>query len=198
MKTIVIAGGIGAGKSAATNYLASRGFSIIDADDVARAVTLPGEPAWQAMRDAFGDAVLRDDRTIDRAFVANLVFHDASALKRLNSITHGAIGIEILRRIGEATSSAVFIALPLFRPEHRSAFEVDEVWAVLASPDVALARLVEHREFTEDDARARLANQVTNEDRVPLVDRVLWNDGTVEELRARIDAELARCGLDHG
>ena len=58
MKRIVIAGGIGAGKSAATEYLAIRGFPIIDADDVARAVTQPGEPAWQAMRDAFGDAVV--------------------------------------------------------------------------------------------------------------------------------------------
>jgi len=198
VKRIVIAGGIGAGKSAATEYLAIRGFPIIVADDVARAVTQPGEPAWQAMRDAFGDAVLRNDQTIDRAFVADLVFHDVSALKRLNSITHGHIGIEIIRRIGETTSDAVFIALALFRPEHRSAFEVDEVWAVLASPDVALGRLVEHREFTEDDARARLANQATNEERVPLVDRVLWNDGTLEELHAKVDAELARCGLVHG
>ena len=69
---------------------------------------------------------------------------------------------------------------------------------MLASPDVALGRLVEHREFTEDDARARLANQATNEERVPLVDRVLWNDGTLEELHAKVDAELARCGLVHG
>jgi len=63
VKIIAIAGGIGAGKSAATDYLADRGFAVIDADDVAHAVTQPGEPAWAAMRDAFGDAVLGPDQT---------------------------------------------------------------------------------------------------------------------------------------
>ena len=198
MKRIVIAGGIGAGKSAATEYLASRGFSIVDADDVARAVTQPGEPTWSAMRDAFGDAVLQDDQTLDRAFIAEVVFHDSSALKRLNLITHGPIGQEILRRIGEATSSAVFIALPLFREEHRAVLGLDEVWGILASPEVAIARLRKYRDFTEDDARARLATQITNEERATLVDQVLWNDGTVEELHAKLDAQLVRSVLSNG
>jgi dephospho-CoA kinase len=198
VKRIVIAGGIGAGKSAATDYLASLGFPVIDADDVARAVTEPGQPAWRAMRDAFGDAVLRDDRSLDRAFVAEVVFHDPSALRRLNLITHGHIGEEILRQVGRVTGSAVFISIPLFRPEHRAAFNLDEVWAILASPEVALARLVEQRHFSEEDARARLASQITNEERFSLVDHVLWNDGTIEELYLELDAQLTRSGLVHG
>ncbi len=171
---------------------------MIDADDVARTVTEPGEPAWHALRDAFGDAVLAPDRTIDRAFVADVVFHDASALKRLNMITHGAIGAEILRRTGHVSSKAVFIALPLFRVEHRAAFSPDEVWAILVSPEVAVSRLVEHRQFREEDARARLANQISNEERASIVDQVLWNDGSVDELYAQLDTQLRRCGLVHG
>lgn len=198
MKKIVIAGGIGAGKSAATEYLASRGFAIVDADDVARAVTQPGEPTWRAIRDAFGDAVLQDDQTLDRAFIAEIVFHDSSALKRLNLITHGAIGQEILRRMQKATSIAVFVALPLYREEHRTALGLDEVWGILVSPEVAIARLVAHREFSEDDARARLAAQITNEERASLVDQVLWNDGTIEELHAQLDTQLVRSGLSNG
>jgi dephospho-CoA kinase len=198
VKKIVIAGGIGAGKSAATDYLGSRGFAVIDADDVARSVTQPGEPAWSALRDAFGDAVLAEDRTLDRAFVAEIVFHDSSALKRLNMITHGAIGAEIVRRMGEVTSSAVFVALPLYRREHRAAFDLDEVWAILASPDLAVSRLVEHRQFSEDDARARLASQITNEERAAMADQVLWNDGSIEELHVQLDAQLVRCGLRDG
>jgi dephospho-CoA kinase len=198
VKIIAIAGGIGAGKSAATDYLADRGFAVIDADDVAHAVTQPGEPAWAAMRDAFGDAVLGPDQTLDRAFVADVVFHDPSALKRLNLITHGRIGEGILTRIGGASSRAVFIALPLYRPEHRAIFQIDEVWAVLASPDVALSRLVEHRQFSRTDARARLASQDTNEQRASIADHVLWNNGTFDELYAQLDGQLLRCGLIDG
>jgi dephospho-CoA kinase len=198
VKKIVIAGGIGAGKSAATDYLAGRGFGVVDADDVARAITQEGEPAWYAIRDAFGDAVLRADESLDRSFIADIVFHDPSALKRLNAITHPRIGEEIVRRIHQASSSTVFIALPLFRPEHRQALALDEVWAVLVSADVATSRLVEHRQFTAEDVQARLANQMTNEERASLVDQVIWNNGTLEELHTKLDEQLARLGLVRG
>lgn len=181
-----------------TDYLTGHGFAVLDADEVAHAVTQPGEPAWRAIRDAFGDGVLAKDATLDRAFVAEVVFHDPTALKRLNLITHGQIAREILRRIDLVRAPVVFLALPLFRREHREAFSLDEVWAVLASPDVALSRLVERRGFTRTDAEARLASQISNEERAKLVERVLWNDGTLEELYAKLDHELDRCGLVRG
>ncbi len=198
MKRIVIAGGIGAGKSAVTAYLATLGFPVIDADDVAHDVTRPGEPAWQALRDAFGDAVLAPDQTLDRAFVADIVFHDQTALKRLNLITHGHIGHEIARRVDAASGTAVFISLPLFRKEHRATLKVDEVWAILTEPHTALSRLVEQRSFSEDDARARLASQMSNEERVSLVDVVLHNDGSLDDLHRALDDQLERSGLSHG
>ncbi len=195
VKRIVIAGGIGAGKSALTDRLVELGHEVIDADVVAREVTEIGKPAWQALRDAFGDAVLSADRSLDRAFVADVVFHDRSALRRLNMITHGHIGLEILRRLDASSAPAVFIALPLFRPEHRSSFDVDQVWAVQVSPEVAIRRLVELRGFSEDDARARLANQMTNDERSAIVDKVMWNDGTLDDLYAKLDQVLVQSGL---
>jgi dephospho-CoA kinase len=198
MKRIAIAGGIGAGKSEATRYLLERGFGVIDADDVARNVVQPGEPAWRALRDAFGDAVLRPDLTLDREFLAQVVFNDPTALRRLNSITHGRIGIEITRALHEVTGAAVFIALPLFRPEHRSIFELDEVWSIQASFETALSRLVQYRAMSEEDARARLASQMTNQEREEIVDRVMWNDGTISELHIELDAQLERSGLTRG
>jgi dephospho-CoA kinase len=128
MKRIAVAGGIGAGKTAATDRLSSLGYEVIDADEVAHQITEPGQPAWQALRDAFGDAVLSTDQSLDRAFVAQIVFNDASALQRLNLITHGYIGREIVRRLDAATGRAVFVALPLYRPEHRDTFKFDETW----------------------------------------------------------------------
>jgi dephospho-CoA kinase len=198
MKRIVIAGGIGAGKSALAQRLSDLGFTVVDADDVAHDVTSPGSPTLSALVDAFGGAVLDEEGSLDRAFVAEVVFHDASALRRLNAITHGPIGVEIVRRLDAAEGDAVFAAIPLFRNEHRGAFALDAVWAVQVAPETAIRRLIEGRGFSEADARARLANQVSNDERAALADLVLSNDGTIEDLYAQLDAALAGAGLARG
>jgi dephospho-CoA kinase len=198
VKRIVIAGGIGAGKSAVAQRLRDLGFVVVDADDVAHDVTAPGSPTLATLVDAFGSAVLDTEGALDRAFVAEVVFHDPTALRRLNSITHGAIGVEIVRRLDEADGDAVFAAIPLYRPEHRAAFSLDAVWSVQVSPETAIRRLVNGRGFAEADARARLATQMNNDERAAIVDRVLWNEGTVDELYTELDAALAEAGLSRG
>jgi dephospho-CoA kinase len=195
VKRVAIAGGIGAGKSAVADYLASRGWPIVDADVVARRIVEPGEPAWRALRDAFGTAVLTKDLEIDRPFLAEVVFHDASALRRLNQITHGYIGTEMTREIDAIEADAVFIALPLYHAEHRGLLRLDEVWVLEVDPETAVARLVASRGFTDADARARLAAQPSNDERRALADRVIANEGTIEELHAMIDAALEGLGV---
>lgn len=198
MKRIVIAGGIGAGKSAVCEYLATRGFAIVDADLIARDVTATGTAAWIALRDAFGDAILTEDGSLDRAFVAEIVFHDATALRRLNAITHAQIGLEMLRQLDAAVGEAAFAAIPLYRPETRSPLRIDEVWAVAVEPATAVRRLCDGRGFNEEDARARLAAQMSNEDRGAIADRVLWNEGTIDELHAQVDLALEQAGIARG
>lgn len=190
MKRVALAGGIGAGKTILSERLAALGWPVIDADVIARKVVQKGEPAWVALRDAFGTAVLTPAGELDRAFMADVAFHDASALRRLNHVTHGYIGSEIIRELDAADADVVFIALPLYRTEHRDAFRLDEVWAVVVDPEIALTRLVEQRGFNEEDARARLAAQMSNEERQALADRVLFNNGSLEELFAQLDSAL--------
>ena len=198
MKRIAIAGGIGAGKTAVTNRLRDLSFDVVDADDVAHGVTAKGSATWQSLRDAFGDAVLADDGSLDRPFVADIVFSDPSALRRLNAITHGAIGVEILRRLESASGDVVFLAIPLFRPEHRVAFSLSEAWAIMASPEIAQRRLVESRGFSDEDARARLASQASNDERAAMVDRVIWNEGTLVELFEQLDEVLRESSVVRG
>lgn len=182
MRKIALSGGIGAGKSAVSDYLASRRYFVVDADDIARRVVEPGQGAYVALCDAFGGAVLTAEKTIDRTFLADVVFHDATALRRLNAITHAQIGRGINEALDAAHARAAFVAIPLFRPEHREVFQLDEVWAVLATPEIALKRLVELRGLSEDDATSRMRAQETNEERAASADVVLWNDGTLAEL----------------
>ncbi|MFY9782276.1 MAG: dephospho-CoA kinase [Acidimicrobiales bacterium] len=196
MKRVVIAGGIGAGKTAVAERLTYLGFPVIDADIVARRVVEKGEPAWHALLDAFGTAVLDDSGEIDRRFLADVVFHDESALRRLNNVTHGYIGEEIARELDNTSGPVVFAAVPLFRREHRSLFQLDEAWAVLVEPATALERLVKLRGFSEEDARSRLAAQMGNEERMAIVDRVIWNDGTLDELFGQLDAALEDLGVE--
>jgi dephospho-CoA kinase len=183
-------GGIGAGKTAVTDRLLSLGFSVIDADEAARHVVEKGQPAWRALQDAFGSAVLTPEGDIDRKFLADVVFHDTSALRRLNHITHGYIGDELIARAATAGGETVFIAIPLYRPAHRAALGLDEVWAVLAEPETAMERLTMLRGFDGEDARARLAAQESNSDRTALADRVIWNRGSLEELYSQVDEAL--------
>jgi dephospho-CoA kinase len=190
VKRVSVAGGIGAGKTAVTDRLLSLGFSVIDADVVARHVVEKGEPAWIALRDAFGTAVLTPEGDIDRKFLADVVFHDASALRRLNNITHSYIAAEIAVGLDDATGSAVFVALPLYRPEHREAFNFDETWAIQVDPAVAFQRLTTQRGLEADDALARLAVQMDNGYRASIVDRVIWNDGTIDDLYRSVDVAL--------
>jgi dephospho-CoA kinase len=198
MKRIAIAGGIGAGKSLACEFLVKKGFSVIDSDDVAHQIVEPDKPAWQAIRDAFGDSVLKSDLTIDREFLAKIIFSNDSARNRLNAITHPAIGIEVLRQIEACTTPAVFVALPLYRVEHRQIFSLDSAWAVLVSPEIAKKRLVEYRGFSESDAQARIDTQVSNELRSSIVDRVVWNEGSPEELERSLNEALLGEGLLSG
>ncbi len=190
VKRVSVAGGIGAGKTAVTDRLSSLGFSVIDADVVARQVVEKGEPAWIALRDAFGTAVLTPEGDIDRKFLADVVFHDASALRRLNSITHGYIAAEIAAELSNATGPAVFVALPLYRSEHREAFGFDETWAVQVDPTTAFQRLTTQRGLEADDALSRLAAQMDNDARAAIVDRVIWNDGTIDDLYEALDVAL--------
>jgi dephospho-CoA kinase len=190
VKRVAIAGGIGAGKSTVTDRLTTLGFSVVDADIIARQVVEQGRPAWRALVDAFGTAVLTPEGDIDRKFLADVVFHDASALRRLNHITHGYIGAQMRAELDAASGDVVFVAIPLYRPEHRNELGLSEVWAIEVRPETALERLVTMRDMDAEDARARLAAQMSNDERTAFADRVIENDGTPDDLYASLDEAI--------
>jgi dephospho-CoA kinase len=196
VKRIALAGGIGAGKSTVVDYLRSEGHVAIDADEVYRQLTALGQPLLDALVDAFGAAALSADGELDRSYLASIVFTDPAALRQLNAITHGPIGLEIRRQLDASTGDVGFVALPLFRAEHRAQLALDEMWSVQVTPEVALDRLVAQRAMTPDSARARIAAQASNVEREQLADEVLWNNTDRESLFARVDELLRERGFD--
>lgn len=192
-----LTGGIGAGKSTVAERLAGHGAVLIDADRIAREVVAPGGPAYQPVVDRFGPSVLGPDGTVDRAALAAVVFGDERALADLNAITHPAVGAVMLeRRHGAYPDGTVVVCdIPLLRPEHRSVLSLDLVVVVDCPTEVAVQRLVGLRGMAEHDARARIAAQVSRQERRASADIVVDNAGSREHLLGEVDrlwSDLAR------
>ena len=188
MKLIGLGGGIGAGKSTVSGALSRRGAVIVDADLIARQVVEPGTPALAALLDRFGPTILREDGSLDRGALAGLAFRDAESVAALNAITHPAIGAEINRQIAAHAHTGRVVILDAALLFDRSRDGLVGSIVVDVDPEVAIDRLVRFRNFDADDARRRVAAQMTREARVALADRVIDNSTTVEELEGQVDA----------
>jgi dephospho-CoA kinase len=187
---IGLTGPIGCGKSTVAGWLADRGAIVIDADEVAREVSAPGEPAHDAVIAAFGDAVRQDGGRLDRAALARVVFADPEALHRLEGIVQPVVRARILELIADAdgsTAPAVVIeAIKLV--EGGLAAVCDEVWLVTCAPTVQRERVVA-RGASAEDADRRIAAQAGLVERVrPAATRVLDTSGPLVDARSRVAA----------
>jgi dephospho-CoA kinase len=182
---IGLTGGIGSGKSTVSALLAERGAVIVDADRIAREVVEPGTPGLAAVVSAFGDGVVGPDGGLDRAALAAVVFADAEARARLDGIVHPLVRARAAEVVAAAPPDAVLVHdIPLL-VETGQAGRYELVLVVQAALGTRVARLVA-RGMTEDDARARIAAQATDEQRAAVADVVLDNSGTREELAAQV------------
>jgi dephospho-CoA kinase len=181
-----LTGGIGAGKSTVAAGLESRGAVIIDADRIARDIVQPGTPALEALADRFGPGIIAADGSLDRAALAALAFRDPSARADLEAVTHPAIQKEMARQTATWAESdrVVVLDIPLLkerRPPMVGVIVVD------VPEDVAVERLVAQRGFDADDARRRIAAQISRDDRRALADVVVDNSGDRSQLETELD-----------
>ena len=183
-RIIAVSGGIGSGKSSVTRVFASRGAVTADADAIAREILEPGEPTLTEVARAFGDDLLREDGSLDRALLASRVFGGAGAderVARLNAITHPVIeerAWSILRGAPEGSLAVYDIPL-LVEGDHADRF--DAVVIVDASLEERVKRL-EGRGVAPEDARARIRAQASSEERRAIATIWIDNEGSAEEL----------------
>nr|WP_201760689.1 dephospho-CoA kinase [Nonomuraea sp. K271] len=198
--TTGLTGGIGSGKSEVSRRLAVRGAMVIDADKIAREVVEPGTPGLAKVVATFGDEVLHPDGSLDRQRLGSVVFDDAERLAELNAIVHPLVGerVEELRR--QAPDEAIVVYDVPLLVENNLASMYDVVIVVDAADEVRVRRLAEHRGMPEADARARIAAQASREERLAAADIVVPNEGSLDELDARVaevwDELTRRAALD--
>ena len=184
---IGLTGGIGSGKSTVARRFAELGALVIDADALAREVVEPGTEGLAAVVAEFGEQVLDDDGRLDRPALAQLVFGDEAARGRLNAIVHPRVRARAVELIAAAPPGTVVVQDVPLLVETGQADTYDLVVVVEAPEELRVRRLARDRGMSADEVRARMAAQATDEQRRAVADVVLVNDGTPDDLRAKVD-----------
>lgn len=183
-----LTGGIASGKSTVADRFVERGMELIDADDVAREVVLPGTEAWKEIIEHFGDEVLDADGFVDRPALGQIVFADPDKRTLLNEITHPRVISRIADQLEILTAfdGVVVVDVPLLVEAG-----VDRGYAavivVASTPETQLRRLVELRGMDAATAQARIDAQAPLERKLEVATHVIWNEGSLEDLRTEAD-----------
>ncbi|MFV0318435.1 MAG: dephospho-CoA kinase [Microthrixaceae bacterium] len=187
MLLVGLTGGIGSGKSTVGRALVERGAVLVDADAIVHRLQSPGTAVFAEMVQRFGEGIVADDGTLDRAAVAEIVFNDADALADLGKIVHPKVHEEIERQVAaqDGTDNVVVLDIPLLAETGRPGLVGTIV--VDLDPDEAVRRLVLYRDFDEADARARIGAQAGRSERLEVADFVVDNSGSPEDLDAEMD-----------
>ena len=182
-------GGIGSGKSSVAERLVARGAGLVDADATVKALQRPGEAVFDAMVEHFGPTIVGGDGELDRPAIAAIVFNDEDQLKALNKIVHPAVRTSMQEQRDELarTHQVVILDIPLLVEGSSAYADLAGVIVVDVPTELAVERLIEFRGFAEDDARARIASQVSREERTKMADFVVDNSGTLDDLDSQVD-----------
>jgi dephospho-CoA kinase len=184
-----LTGGIASGKSTVARMFQEEGACVIDFDKLAHVVEEPDRPGWKAIVEYFGPDILNDDRTINRKKLGAIVFHDGEALDRLNRMVHPLVFEDWKQRVAEIQKShprAIVISdIPLLI-EVGMMHLLDVVLLVYVSPEEQIQRLLRRSGCSLKEANARLASQIAITDKIPHVDYVIDNGGSMEKTRTAV------------
>ncbi|MCK0155046.1 dephospho-CoA kinase [Alcanivorax sp. S6407] len=186
MFVIGLTGGIGSGKTAATDYLTTLGVTIVDADLASRVVVEPGKPALKAIAERFGDHVIAEDGALDRRALREIVFADPDALKALEGITHPAIGQELRNQIAASKSPYTVLVSPLLFETSQKDL-VHRTLVIDAPAELQVKRTMARDHVPEEQVAAIMKAQLERTKRLDQADDVVENHGSLEKLHGELD-----------
>jgi dephospho-CoA kinase len=191
MFVLGITGGIGCGKSTVAAICRDAGLPVIDADELSRQVTAAGGAAIAELKELFGHSVVDENGALNRQRMARIVFGNKKTLDQLSTIVHRHV-LEAMRsevdKLKDKKQRAVVLDVPI-PVKHGFLDLCDQVWVVWASEAVRIARL-SRRNMGEEEARRRMAMQMSRDEYIALADHVIENDGTLDELRQAVETLL--------
>ena len=180
-----LTGGIGAGKSTVADLFSKRGAVVIRSDELARQVIEPQTPGFKQVTSRFGNEIVNDEGSIDRAKLAQVVFNDNVALKDLENIVHPLVRERTNQLMSEQTSETIIVnEIPLLLEKKMESL-FDFLVIVISSEKNRLERLSQ-KGVLEEQAKARMAKQVNDQDRKAAADFLIVNDGNLDQLEADV------------
>lgn len=190
MLNVGLTGGIATGKSMVVQLFADKGALIIDFDHLTRYVEEPGRPAWTELVSFFGREIVKDDETINRRKLGEIVFQNPQKLARLNDIVHPFIFQEWKRRLAKLEANdcgeIVISDIPLLI-ETGAQKDCDLLVLVYAPPWQQIDRLRIRNGYNAEEARQRLASQLSIDLKVPYADIIIDNSHSREKTSLRVD-----------
>ncbi len=192
-RIIGLTGNIACGKTSVGQLLLTLGAErYIDADALVHQLYEPGQAVVQQIVEQFGSELLTSDGRIDRKRLGSLVFQNAEALRQLERIVHPAVAQVVWAEIARVSENGIAILDAVKLLEGGSAALCSSKWLVTCPENLEMERLMQRNQLSEQDARARLVVQPSVAARLPLVDEVIDNSGSLEETRQQVEAAFQR------
>lgn len=181
-----LTGGIGSGKSTVARLFAELGICVVDADESARLVVAPGQPALAAIFAHFGPAVQAADQSLDRAALRALIFHNDTEKTWLNQLLHPLIRQQMFGQLQAATSAYAILMAPLLL-ENQLDQQVDQVLVVDVSEDQQINRTMRRDQNDAKLVQAIMAAQCSRAERLQRADQLISNQGEPADLVAQVN-----------
>jgi dephospho-CoA kinase len=199
MRVFGLTGNIGSGKSTVAAMLREAGIPVLDADRISKEVTAPGGRAYDPVVQAFGRGIVRDDGSIDRKRLGEVVFSDPASRERLERITHPAI-LEAMKEaiagIEREGHRAAVVEATLIHESGRKGL-VEAVISVTCDRETAISRLAARDGMSRSQVEARLRAQMDSDRKAGASDYVIENSGGLDETRRQVE-RLSRVLLGQG
>lgn len=186
MFVIGVTGGIGSGKTAATDRFQTHGITVVDADLASRVIVEPGRPALEAIAEHFGDGVIAADGSLDRRALREIVFADPEQRQWLERLTHPLIGQEILSQIKASVSPYTILASPLLLEGNQHEM-TQRVLVVDVPESLQIERTINRDNTDEAGVKAIIAAQMPRQKRLDKADDVIVNDQDLDHLHQQVD-----------
>ncbi len=187
MFTVALTGGIGCGKSTICELFNAQGVPIIDTDQIAHQLVMPGMPALEQITSAFGNDMLTEDGQLDRQKLASQIFSDAEQKKQLESILHPLIRNEVQKQIEQLSTAYCIVAIPLlFETGQQGRY--DYTLVVDCEEHQQVERTLARDGRTEQQIREIIKSQMPRTQRLKLADEIIDNRSTADRLIPQIDA----------
>jgi len=171
-----LTGGIGCGKTVASDHFASLGVPVIDTDVIARQIVEPGSPALAELVEKFGKEILQSDGSLNRGALRTLAFSSAENKAALDSITHPAIRIATFTQIGEADYPYCLVVVPLLNSNSPFSELMDRILVVTADRETKITRVMKRSNLSRDEVLRIMATQLDDSQRLDFSDDVIAND----------------------